>query len=81
MPATTELTLISGLSRIELNILAQTVITPERQKQLANALELNHSTTLSDEERLRLDNVLNQLLDEVDHVALLKARALYTLQF
>lgn len=69
-----------GLSEAELRALAQAVIAPERQSQLHSALVENRNPVLTDTDRLALDDVLERLLEEVDQLALLKARALYTLQ-
>lgn len=71
---------LTGLSDQELAALARAVVAPEHQNQLAAALEQNRSPSLSAEERLSLDELLDHLLAEIDQVALLKARALYTLQ-
>lgn len=69
------LTPIVGLSPAELQALAYAVVAADRQSQLQTLLERNQQGQLSPEEGARLDT----LLAEVDHVALLKARALYTL--
>jgi prevent-host-death family protein len=71
---------LTGLSDQELAALARAVVAPERQAELATALEKNRNPGLSANERLSLDDLLDSLLAEVDQVALLKARALYTLQ-
>ena len=65
-----------GLSESELAALADGVVTPNRQQQLSALLEKNQSGVLSAQERAALD----KFLAEADQVALLKARALYTLK-
>jgi hypothetical protein len=65
-----------GLSESELEALADGVVTPNRQQQLSALLEKNQSGVLSAQERAALD----KFLAEADQVALLKARALYTLK-
>ncbi len=67
---------LRGLSESELQVLAAAVISPARQKVLGHLLDKNQDHTLSDEEAIELD----KLVDEIDQVALLKARALYTLR-
>lgn len=67
---------INGLSKNELHVLAEAIVSPERQQTLNLLLEKSRDQTLSEEEAGELD----KLLDEIDQVALLKARALYTLQ-
>lgn len=74
------LTPLTGLSKTELLALAQAVVAPDRQQKLNDALATNRETDLSDEARTSLDVLLDQLLNEVDQIALLKARALYTLK-
>ena len=70
-----ELSPLFGLSRAELQTLAEAVVAPEHQARLRELLENNQGAPLPREDAAALD----ALLDEVDHVALLKARALYTL--
>lgn len=67
---------LRGLSASELQALAAAVVSTERQKSLNQLLDKNHDHTLSEEEAAELD----RLVDEIDQVALLKARALYTLK-
>lgn len=70
------LTPIVGLSPAELQALAHAVVAADRQKQLQSLLEKNRQGALSAHEEQTLDT----LLAEADQVALLKARALYTIQ-
>jgi hypothetical protein len=67
---------LAGMSTGELQALAQAVVAPDRQEQLQTLLAKNRSGTLSADEQVTLDT----LLAEADQVALLKARALYTLK-
>ena len=67
---------LADMTQQELTALADAVVAPERQGQLRMFLEENRNDTLSSEGETALDS----LLDEVDQVALLKARALYTLR-
>ena len=67
---------VIGLSQEELKALAESVVAPDRQQRIAELLEINRSQQLSAKNEVELD----ELLAEVDHIALLKARALYTLQ-
>jgi len=70
------LTPVIGLTKEELKALAESVVAPDRQQRIANLLELNRAQQLSAKNEAELD----ELLAEVDRIALLKARALYTLQ-
>jgi hypothetical protein len=63
------------MSPEELSVLADAVIAPHRQEQLQYLLEKNRNGLLSPEVEASLD----ALLDAADQVALLKARARYTL--
>lgn len=67
---------LTDLSYADLRVLADTVVAPDRQERLHVLLERNQSGDLSPQEQRELD----ALIDELDRVALLKARALYTLQ-
>lgn len=67
---------VIGLTKEELKALAESVVAPDRQQRIANLLELNRAQPLSTKNEAELD----ELLAEVDRIALLKARALYTLQ-
>jgi hypothetical protein len=64
-----------GLNAQELRVLAEAVVAPDRQHRLKVLLERNRRGDLSPQEQRELDN----LLVEVDQVALLKARARYTI--
>jgi hypothetical protein len=55
--------------------LAEAILSPSHQQQLQTLLEKNRSDTLSPDE----ETILDTLLAEADQVALLKARARYTL--
>lgn len=67
---------IAGLSEAELRVLADAVVAPGSQTQLQVLLEKNRSGEMNEDEEAALDDLLAQ----VDQVALLKARARYTLQ-
>ncbi|MFQ5343125.1 MAG: hypothetical protein ACE5F6_16420 [Anaerolineae bacterium] len=71
-----ELVPLTGMSEEELKVLAEAVLSHGRQQYLQALLAKNRAGTLSTEEEVILDN----LLAEADQVALLKARALYTLK-
>ena len=64
-----------ALSRLELQTLAQVIVAPDRQKELQALLAKNRTDSITQDEQTRLDD----LLTEIDQVALLKARAMYTL--
>jgi len=64
------------LSDEELKVLAEAIVTPERQQQIHVALQKQRSHSLTTEAVAQLDT----WLAEADQVALLKARALYTLK-
>jgi hypothetical protein len=70
-----ELVPLSSMSLQELRVLAEAVVAPDRQQQLQSLLDKNRRGELSPEEQKTLD----KLLTEVDQVALLKARARYTM--
>jgi len=63
------------MSLQELRALAEAVVAPDRQQQLKALLDKNQRGELSPEEQ----EALNELLTGVDQVALLKARARYTM--
>ncbi|MDM8532207.1 hypothetical protein QUF63_13625 [Anaerolineales bacterium HSG25] len=65
-----------GLSRLELQVMAQVIVAPDHQKELQALLAKSRINSLKTDEQTRLDD----LLTEIDQVALLKARAMYTLQ-
>ena len=66
---------LSGLSEAELQSLANSVLAPGRAKRLTQLLRLNREKKLTRRSRIELDS----LLEESDRVALLKAKAKYTL--
>jgi len=68
---------VIGLTKEELKALAESVVAPDRQQQIAALLELNRDQQLSAKNETELD----ELLAEVDRIALLKARASYTLHY
>lgn len=67
---------VIGLTKEELKALAESVVAPDRQQRITHLLELNRTQQLSGKNEAELD----ELLTEVDRIALLKARAMYTLQ-
>jgi hypothetical protein len=75
-PTEKELAPLGSMSVEELRVLAEAILAPSHQHQLQTLLEKNRSGTLSPDEEKTLDT----LLAEADQVALLKARALYTLK-
>ena len=70
-----ELSPLDGMSQHELMALADAVVAPQRQTQMRSLLDTNREQMLSPDEETEIDS----LLDEIDQVALLKARAQYTL--
>lgn len=70
------LTPLAQVTREELQVLAGAVLAPGHQQQLHELLERNRQGRLTPEEEQTLD----RLLTGADRVALLKARALYTLK-
>jgi hypothetical protein len=68
--------LLLGLSEGELRALAEMKLSPTEQKRLSRLLARNVEKLLTPAEQ----NVLDRLLRQVDHLSILKARALYTLQ-
>lgn len=71
-----ELRPLRGMEEAELHVLADAVLAPDRQEELSDLLRENREGELTKEGEKKLD----VLLAEVDRLALLKARALYTLQ-
>jgi len=70
-----ELAPLSNMNLQELRALTEAIMAPDRQQQLQALLDKNRRGELSPEEQESLD----ELLAEVDQVALLKARACYTM--
>lgn len=66
---------LSGMTLPELQVLANAVVSAAQQERLQELLGKNGIGELSTEEAIALD----VLLDAVDQVAMLKARAMYTL--
>jgi len=69
------LTLLHGISETELCALASAVVAPGRQRRMKALLRKNARAELSDAEQREL----SALLEEADRIALLKAKAAYTL--
>jgi len=67
--------LLVGLCDAELEILADSILVPRLQERLSHLLQLNQEGNLSDEEKQELD----RLLEQVDQMNVLKARAMYSL--
>jgi len=68
--------LLPGLSRDELVALAETKLTSGDQDRLEYLLAANKSQTISEAETEELDAIL----ERIDYLNIIKARALYTLQ-
>ncbi len=68
--------MLSGLSKSELLALAHSKLAPERQSRLDDLLAKQEESGLTEEESDELDSLLAQ----IDHLNILKARALLTLQ-
>jgi hypothetical protein len=66
---------LRGMSETELAALSSAVVAPGRQRRMRALLRKNTRGELGDDERQELD----ALLEEADRIALLKARAAYTL--
>lgn len=66
---------IIGMSGNELEALAKAILAPGRQQRLRTLLRKNKEGALSDRENQELDAIL----EESDRLALLKAKAQYTL--
>jgi hypothetical protein len=69
------LEILSGMSLGELKALADAILAPGRQRRLNALLRKNKTTALRKKESEELD----ELLEESDRIALLKAKAQYTL--
>jgi hypothetical protein len=68
--------LLTNISPAELFALATISLAPEQQTQLSNLLTHNAEASTSPEKIV----ILDQLLEQVDQLNILKARAKYTLQ-
>jgi hypothetical protein len=68
--------LLVGLSDVELEILADGMLAIRLQERLSYLLHLSREGKPSVEEQLELD----RLLEQIDQMNVLKARAMYTLQ-
>ena len=66
---------LDGMGEAELQVLINAVFVSNHQKELSNLFHKNCEGKLTRGEERRLDT----LLAEIDQIALLKARALYTL--
>ncbi|WP_437668797.1 hypothetical protein [Sorangium sp. So ce131] len=66
---------LRGMSETELVALSSSVVAPARQRRMRALLRKNTRGELGESERQELD----ALLEEADRIALLKARAAYTL--
>ena len=69
--------LLVGISEPELQVLAEGILSPRYQERLNELLQRNREGALSDDEEQELD----LLLEHIDHMNTLKARAPYTLQW
>ncbi len=67
---------LSGLSEAELHALAAAVLAPANARRLKQLLQLNRDQALTPTQQAEL----TALLEESDQVALVKAKARYTLQ-
>ncbi|WP_437629561.1 hypothetical protein [Sorangium sp. So ce854] len=74
-PGQPELEALRGMSETELVALSSSVVAPGGQRRMKALLRQNARGELDDAERQELD----ALLEEADRIALLKARAAYTL--
>ena len=67
--------LLQGLSDVELAALAESALTPGGQRELQRLQDKQEATALSEDEAEHLD----RLIEQVDQLNILKARARYTL--
>jgi hypothetical protein len=67
---------LTGLSESELRALAEGMLSPAHLERLGDLLRQNRESGLRGEEQSELD----RLLDQVDQMNILKARAAYTLR-
>jgi len=75
MKSSIKLPLLTGLSEQDLEVLAKTFLSPSRNRRLKFLLKKNREGKISQQEVIELD----KLLTESDQIALLKAKAQYTL--
>ena len=68
--------LLTGLSKSDLETLANIMVSPQFQNKLSDFLAKNQEGEISERELAELD----KMLAEVDQLTLLKARAMSTLQ-
>jgi hypothetical protein len=77
--------LLTNVSPAELQALATLSIAPAEQAKLSDLLARNTESQLSTEELATLDDLRSvedhRLLDQLDQLNILKARAQYTLQY
>jgi len=66
---------LSGMSIDELRALANARIAPAPQRRLTALLRKSKTIKMSEKD----ETALNTIIDECDHLALLKAKAMYTL--
>ncbi len=66
---------LRSMSEVELRVLANAVVAPDHQRRLKALLQKNQQGKLTSGEADELDS----LLEESDRIALLKARAAFTL--
>ncbi len=66
---------LPGMSETELVALSRAVLAPGRQRRMKTLLHKSAAAALSERDQQELD----ALLEEADRIALLKARAMYTL--
>jgi hypothetical protein len=71
-----DLELLVGLSDAELGVLADSMLVSRLQERLSHLLQLNREGDLNAKEERELD----RLLEQVDQMNMLKARAMYTLR-
>ncbi len=75
VPERPELVPLLGMSETELVALSRAVLAPGRQRRMKMLVQKNAAAALSERDQRELD----ALLEEADRIALLKARAMYTL--
>ena len=67
---------LAGVSEVELTALAESELAPSAQRQVQSLTEKSSEQTLSADEAEHLE----RLLEQIDYLNILKARARYTLQ-